>query len=100
MGISPLYSLPVLSASNCSTHIPKLATLGEVITVTLSRPARPRIPNFAPRQAPGLFSSNTLQRQDFNCPARVAGQDEQGAGRVDGLGHLAHGARHGGIQDP
>ena len=61
----PFPSLPVDSASNCSSHAPRSEMPGEVMMVTLSRPCFCSVPRIVPSTTPGFSSAGYI------CAARL-----------------------------
>ncbi len=55
--------LPVLSASNCSSHAPRSRIPGDVTSVTLLCPRLARVPRIAPRITPGFSPAGTVAAQ-------------------------------------
>ena len=72
-GISPFPSLPVLSASNCSTQYPKAEIEEDITNVTLSRPFFWQMPSVVPRLMPGLDAAGISGPQLVSiCSARAS----------------------------
>ncbi len=63
MGTMPRPSLPVLSASNCSSHAPKGASGGEMANVALFCPLAASVASAAPSVIPGFCVAGTLGAQ-------------------------------------
>ena len=70
-GTIPTPSLPRLSAISCSVHSPNGSSDGDVMSVSLSRPARASAPMTAPSQAPGLSAMS----REGSCPMLSAHED-------------------------
>ena len=62
-GMRPFPSLPVDSASSCSSQAPRSETPGDVMRVTLSRPLVASTPRIVPRTTPGFSSIGTHEEQ-------------------------------------
>ena len=65
----PRPSLPVDSASSCSSQAPSEAIPGEAMTVSLSRPWRAATPRIAPRITPGFSTGGALAAQERTISA-------------------------------